>query len=167
MLSLKPLGLLTLLILTGCGFQPLHSYQAPGGASIEAALSSVAIGVIAEREGQMLRNHLIDRFAPSGAPAYRLTARVSESIGSALVARDRIATRRTLTSTATFTLVNRDGQTIMSGSESANTRFDVVDDVSRAFADVSAERAARRRAVRELADKITRRVGFALGRAAR
>lgn len=166
MSSPKALVLLAALALAGCGFQPLHRYQAPGGGSIDAGLSSVAIGVIAEREGQMLRNNLIDRFAPAGAPAYRLTAEVTESVGSQLVARDSFATRRSLTATASFTLTSLDGETILSGSESASTRFDVVDDVSDAFSDVSAERGARRRAVRELADRITRRVGFALGREA-
>lgn len=57
--------------LTACGFRPLYSEPsdtAYGQQSAATALSDVKIGNIPDREGQYLRNALIDRFYQHGYP---------------------------------------------------------------------------------------------------
>ena len=62
---LIPLSLLTLV---ACGFQPLYGTDAEQ-AGVAAQLADVSIDNIPDREGQALRNALIDRFYRHGRPA--------------------------------------------------------------------------------------------------
>lgn len=59
------------LTLSGCGFRPMYGgYSAAADQSAQSAtaLSTIAIDVIPDREGQVLRNDLMDRFYETGAP---------------------------------------------------------------------------------------------------
>ena len=56
------------LTLTACGFQPMYGTASRGNSSIESVLAQVEIGNIPDREGQFLRNDLIDRFYADGRP---------------------------------------------------------------------------------------------------
>jgi LPS-assembly lipoprotein len=55
----------TLLFLTSCGFQPLYG---GGQASVTAHYADIAIPNIPDRDGQYLRNVLIDRLYTQGRP---------------------------------------------------------------------------------------------------
>ena len=151
--------------LTACGFQPLNSYRASAdGDRATAALSAVSVNPIRDRNGQILRNALLDRLDPRGAAQYRLIVEVEESIGEGLLSRDSSATRRTLMVVARFNLTDMNGRTVLAGVERADSRYDVVRQVENAFADVAGEQAARRRVSDEVADRIVRRLGFAFAR---
>lgn len=52
-----------LLMLAACGFTPMY------GSSQQGVLNDVAIENVPNREGQYLRNRLIDRFYTAGTPA--------------------------------------------------------------------------------------------------
>lgn len=68
-------------LLSGCGFQPVygdHSRAAKGDVATD--LAAVKIGIISNREGQILHNFLLDRFNPKGIAAkslYKLDVGVS------------------------------------------------------------------------------------------
>lgn len=47
--------------LTGCGFEPMYQATAPGNSGISQDFKNVSIPIIPDREGQVLRNELIDR----------------------------------------------------------------------------------------------------------
>ena len=66
---------LSLTLITGCGFSPVYGKKSLGGDAVPAALRTIEVETIPDREGQFLRNELIDRFYLSGAPinpAYKL-----------------------------------------------------------------------------------------------
>ena len=57
---------------SGCGFQPLHD----SATSVDSSLGSTRVSIIAERNGQILHNHLRDKLNPEGLapnPLYGLT----------------------------------------------------------------------------------------------
>lgn len=67
--------LCSLLLLASCGFKPLYGTHAAQDENGHARLSDIEISNIPNREGVLLRNHLIDRFYQNGypsAPRYRL-----------------------------------------------------------------------------------------------
>lgn len=57
------------LLTTGCGFTPLYGNHAGAGYGNEDLFQLVAIENIPNRDGQYLRNALIDRFYRAGRPA--------------------------------------------------------------------------------------------------
>lgn len=66
-MMLRFLALASVLVLAACGFTPVYGDRAAG--SVNAALETVAISNIPDRDGQYLRNLLIDRFYRVGRPA--------------------------------------------------------------------------------------------------
>ena len=56
--------LAALLVLSGCGFEPL--YGRFGDSSIADDLARIKIQAIGGRSGQLLRNHLLDGLTPKG-----------------------------------------------------------------------------------------------------
>lgn len=102
------------LALAGCGFTPL--YAAPGtagGGDVTAGLDSIHIDNIPNREGQYLRNQLIDRFYRSGRPAdpaYRLKIDpIAETLTDLDITKSSSATRAQLRLNTHMTL--RDAKT--------------------------------------------------------
>tara|TARA_R110000868_G_scaffold210497_1_gene460543 strand:- start:45 stop:626 length:582 start_codon:yes stop_codon:yes gene_type:complete len=76
--SLPFLGIFSaLFLLSSCGFQPIYGNVSTGAsqANTEELMRRIDIGLINDREGQFLRNALIDRLHNSGtnrAPLYTL-----------------------------------------------------------------------------------------------
>ncbi len=75
-LSLFPiLVCFSMLPLTGCGFQPMYgdystaAQKTTNGNKSAPLLSQIAIDMIPDREGQTLRNHLIDSLYKNGTPS--------------------------------------------------------------------------------------------------
>lgn len=58
--------LLFVLVLTACGFTPLYGDRQDN--TVNAALEQVVLGNIPDRDGQYLRNLLIDKFYVAGRP---------------------------------------------------------------------------------------------------
>ena len=70
-LSLLPILIcFTMLPLAGCGFQPMYGdYSASADkATPNGQSSEISIDIIPDREGQILRNHLIDKLYQNGYP---------------------------------------------------------------------------------------------------
>ena len=142
----------------GCGFQPL--YGSAGNTNVGVELASVEISLIKDRIGQKLRNHLMDRINPSGAPEapnYTLVVTLEVIKQNLAVKKSKISTRANLQITATFSLVgkNRNVGKRFSGTSKIVTSYNIL---SSDFATLIAEQDAKERAVKELSSNISNRV---------
>lgn len=105
--------LFAILTLGACGFTPVHyqsqSQKTEASQSVRADFDRIIIGVIAERQGQELRNHLIDRLYFSGRPTdplYRLDININEpSISQRGITREATTTREQIVFTAKASLI--------------------------------------------------------------
>ena len=153
LLSALP-GLALLTLAGACGFQPLHGGGATGG------LPPVDIGPIAEREGQILRNFLIDRMGDANGRAdYVLDVDVSVSTSALGIRRDEVATRAQVFVTATYVLTDRDGLVLDDGTvrKTGNLNLSTSE-----FASQTSKDAAARRGLALAADELRIRVAAAL-----
>lgn len=150
------------LVLAGCaGYRPLYALDAAaaagaGGAAesttVGAALSRIEVGRIPEREGQILRELLIQRLdTVAGDGRWPLNVALSTSRQSLGIQRDATATRGNFVARARITLTDPDGTVQLSRTIDVITGFSILDDQ---FANLVAERNARDRALDALADRI-------------
>ena len=149
---------ITLLLLMGCGFQPLYGRPA-GAPAVSDQLALIYVDPIENRAGQILRNHLLDRLTPLGAGTearYRLSVDLRFAQESVALEKDDTVTRKNLTVTADYTLREvTERKTLARGSARTVAAYNVVQSD---FATLSAERDAERRAVKELSEEITTRL---------
>ena len=140
--------------LTACGFRPLYGESSQQQQSAAAELSNVRIGNIPDREGQYLRNALIDRFYQHGYPQNpRYTLEVSPVIEtrtdlditkSADTTRSQLKLRTTIVLRDTYdnkTVLKRDLLSVTSYNtlqsqyttrvSEENTRLNALDDLAR------------------------------------
>lgn len=155
-----------LLSIGACGFQPL--YRTPvsepgGGGNAGRALDSIDVAPIANREGQMLRNYLVQALNHNGRPLdpeYRLTATLTESLSRLAIQGDSSATRANLTITTSYRLFRMGSGTLETrGTTRVTTSYNILQDE---FATLSAERSARDRAIRQTSLDIRSRLALAL-----
>lgn len=152
-----PLAVLAALALAACGFQPLYVQQGISEPTVAAELQQIEVAVIAEREGQLLRTFLIERLTPGGRPAdptYRLTIQLRIETQSLSIQADDTATRANLDTVASYTLfIAGDPDAILTDQTNVTTSYNILSDQ---FATITAERDARERAMRQLAESIRR-----------
>lgn len=121
MSSFKAAVFLALFLLSACGFTPLHG-QNEGGAQVSAYYNDIAIANIPDRDGQFLRNELIDRlYAEDGRPTgtrYLLNLRdFKKSVVNLGIRKDATYTRAEMRFTAIMELIDKDsGKIILSRS---------------------------------------------------
>ena len=155
---------LAMLGLAGCGYRPLYG-SSPENAQVSSELAKVRIGLIANRAGHRLRNHLLDRMNPRGepsAPSYALSVNLDETRVDLGVRRDETRTRANLILTATFQLRDTANSRVLFKATARRVASFNIRDAE--FATISAESAARRRSVEGLADEISQRVAIFLNR---
>lgn len=113
--SLRVLLAVCCLSLSGCGFKPLYGDHSVGAES--AVSSGVEIANIPDREGQRLRNLLIDRMYLKGRPAdapYLLTVTpLKTSLTNLGIRKDATSTRAMLQVSATIKLTERATNTVV------------------------------------------------------
>ncbi len=147
-----------LLLLAGCGFHPLYGDN-PNGGTTAAVVQEIAVGDVSEpmapRTAQLLRNALLDNINPAGAPArpkYRLVVNVAETENLLAITQAAQVTRTNLQLSGSYRLLDaKTGTVLHSGLARAITAFNVlrID-----YGNVVAEKDARARLAKELADKI-------------
>jgi LPS-assembly lipoprotein len=148
---------MALTALAGCGFQPLYGggdrNGKPGPAV--AGMAETRIALIADRSGQILRNHLLDQMNPTGSPGqprYELRIGLAERRDNIGIAPDDSATYARISLSASFHLVElASGQPAFSGTSRWTNGFTVVPSH---FANITSEADARSRALREVGDDI-------------
>ena len=145
----------------GCGFQPLYATDG----SARGELARVQIEQIPDRTGQQLRNALLLGFPPGdpNAPAaWRLRVTLTESKQRLGVVKQDVATRANLTLTARYELEDAAaGSTATEGELRSVNSYNILESP---YATLAAERNARTRGVRQIADGLTARLAAWLSR---
>ena len=105
------------LLISGCGFQPLYGNAgADGKQAIESHFPEIAIGNIPDRDGQFLRNLLIDRLHAQGAAPARYTLSVSpvnKNIASIGVRKDATSTRGQILVNTRIRLIEKNSNAVL------------------------------------------------------
>ncbi len=162
MSSRRAILALPALALGGCGFRPLHGPRPQGAAA--PGLQAVRVGLIPERNGQLLRRSLQDRLGRGPDAAVRYDLRVGLAYGVDLqgFARDGTPSRVRITATARWFLydVNTPPRLIANGTERAFDAYNVPE--NQFFAADTARDATERRLVEQLAEDIVQRLALRL-----
>lgn len=151
-----------------CGFRPLYGPASDSADDpVTDSLAAVQVGVIADRDGQMLRNHLHDLLNPgrvSVADAYRLDVTLDSEASDIARETSGFATRTAVRVRARFKLVDAaSGQTLINDRTRVVTAFNIIDNK---YSTVIADEGARERAVRQIAYDIRRRLAVYFATAA-
>ena len=148
-------------LLTGCGFEPLYGHRSGHSSAAVTEFARISISPVGDRKGQVLRNALLEWLTPHGGPAkpsYRLDIQLSESRSDLVVLKDARATLAKMRLVASFALKTADnGAPLSAGRAESTTTFNIV---TSEFANLSAERDARRRAVIVISDDIRQRLAL-------
>jgi LPS-assembly lipoprotein len=161
--GLRAAALLLLGGLSGCGFHPLYATdpKAPH-TDFTQQMARVRVESIEDRNGQILRNALIQHLTPEGEPTkplYTLSVTLSEAMSGVGFQKDASASAGEMTITADFALHNPNGTIALLGS---TTSVVDVNYLGPTYASVAAERDAEQRALSTIADTITDRVAIFL-----
>ncbi|MBY0293546.1 MAG: hypothetical protein K2W92_09720 [Alphaproteobacteria bacterium] len=153
MLFSKLLSFLSLCcLLTACGFHPLYTPK-----ECHDVFYPIKIATILDRDGQILRNYLIDRLTPEGSPAhpqYTLEIILNDATRSTGISRDETTSR--MEATLTASLILKDAKTdkvLYTHTVNAVNSYSILN--QNYYADLVAAVYARREAIRLLSDKIT------------
>ncbi len=147
------LGLATV---NACGFQPLYGDINEATAATEEELARIQIGNIPDREGQMLRNALIDRLQPRGQSddiGYRLdVSPLRESLTDLDITKSADTTRAQLRLDTSITLKDiQTGEILLSRSLRAIASYNIL---GSEFATRVSENNTRENAIEDLARQI-------------
>ncbi|MBS0271355.1 MAG: hypothetical protein JSR85_01760 [Proteobacteria bacterium] len=153
MWSSKLISLSLCLFLVACGFQPLYT---PMGENANISYP-IKIATIANREGQLLRNDLIDLLTPEGQPAhpqYILEVTLTEVIRDTGINKDETTNRKEAILNANIILRNKKTQAIVyQHTTKAINSFSVIS--QNYYSDLVAQEFAKKEATHLLAQKIT------------
>ncbi|HEY7945113.1 MAG TPA: LPS assembly lipoprotein LptE [Casimicrobiaceae bacterium] len=146
---------LSALVLSGCGFHPLY-----GGANgaMSATLSTIYVEPVPDRLGYELRNQLIDLLDGPGTATgatYRLTLALSETTQGIALQNDATITRYNDTLKVSYTLTDRAGKTVTSGTETGLSAYNVLPSGPQAnYGTLAAQQDAEKRAAQDIAERI-------------
>lgn len=154
------------LMLGACGFHPLYGKNKYTAVGVEEKLALVQIGNIPNREGQYLRNELIDRFYRGERPTnpkYSLSVRpLSESLINLDITTDSDSTRGQLKIVSHFTFADKQtGETLIERNIQAVTSYNILNSE---FATRVSEDNARLNAIEDLARQIEHQINIYLKR---
>jgi len=152
--------LLSLLLLTACGFTPVYGTQA--NKAVSTGFNDIDIALIPNREGQFLRNALIDRFYTNGIPTstnYHLKITpINETTYDFDITVESEATRHQLKLNTTMSLIdNRTKQTILTRNLLSISSYNVLQSE---FSTIVTEQSARENALNDLARQIERQLSL-------
>ena len=147
---------------SGCGFRPVYG-SASATTSAAARLAQVHVETIPERNGQILRNALIERMNVNGLPprpAYRLVIGLKEDELDLGIRRDATVTRGQIKMTATYQLLEvATGAVADQGTARSVSSYNVVESD---FGTFVSRADAQARALQDLSEDITLRLALRL-----
>ncbi len=157
------------LLAAGCTVQPLYSSHGTGAAvggavapDMRAKLASVAVDPVGDVYGQQVRNRLIFLLGGGAGepanPTYRLNLGLSQTVLNTMTVDIGDETDRSgrpsagiVKATSHFVLKDKDGKPVAAGTRTVGSSYDRP---RQEFANLRAERDARKRAAEELAEQI-------------
>jgi LPS-assembly lipoprotein len=149
-------SLVFVLVLSGCGFQPMYGMQQDG--STVSKLKNVKVDVIADRSGQILRNYLLDMMTAdsSASNKYLLKVALVETSPQSAFRRDNTARHVEIVINATIYLQNLEtGKTEYTDTLTEVGSFSLGPKAEYAsYSATVAEDSSRERALKILADNI-------------
>ena len=159
------LCLLSALTLTNCGFSPMygkHTNQAAPDIGIEDHLALTSINTIPNREGQILRNILVDRFHRHGTPqsaTYALSITpIQESTTDLDITKTADSTRAQLRLSTSITLTDTvTGKPLFTKSLRSITSYNIL---ASEFSTRISEQSTRKNALRDLSNQIETALGL-------
>jgi LPS-assembly lipoprotein len=147
------------LLLAACGFSPIYMSHG-SNEPVAKALNNVEIASIPDRQGQMLRNHLIDRMYTSGRPAHpvaTLEVKLRSTETDVGTQKDATTVRRELSLWADYVLKSPGGEELAKSTAHSVVGFSKLDEQ---YGTVAAERNAYERAINEVGEQIVNRVSL-------
>ena len=163
MKTLLSLALLLLIpsLLAGCGFRPIYGSQAANGeSSVAMELNNIAIDNIPDRDGQMLRNDLIDHLygkSRPSKPAYTLKIIIRSAEEDLGILANATATRSLIDMYGDYSLLDAKGKVLLKGTAHSVASFDKLDQI---FATVAARQDAHQRTLNEMSEQIVNRLSL-------
>ncbi|MDD3370516.1 MAG: LPS assembly lipoprotein LptE [Alphaproteobacteria bacterium] len=154
-------SLVVSLLLSGCGFRPIYgSHGADGRSLVADEMNSVAIDNIPEREGQILRNALVDRMYRANRPdkpAYRLSIKIRSVEQDSGILANATVTRELLDVYGDYVLVDSKGKKLLSGTAHSVASFDKLDQI---YGTVEARKNAYLRTLNEISEQVVNRLSL-------
>lgn len=144
-------------LLAGCGFRPLYGPREAG--TVTQGLETIRVGLIPERNGQLLRRNLEQRLGTGGAQMrYDLRVGLAYGIDLQGFARDGTPSRVRITASASWFLYDTASppRLVANGSERAFDAYNVPE--NQFFSADTSREATERRLLDQLADDIVRRI---------
>lgn len=169
MLSFKRLiaviAVLAVLPLAGCGFKPMYTVQ-KGGDSLSRDFGNIEISNIPDREGQVLRNLLIDRLYTRGRQA---STRYVLDMTPVKIKSKNLGIRKTATATFTqiyvstnLTLTDRfTGEKVLERELTTVNSYNILNSQ---YATIVSERAAQEQALKEIAENAVTQIALYFNR---
>jgi LPS-assembly lipoprotein len=156
---LRPGVVALAVFLSACGFSPVygpHSDSAP----VTESLGQILITNIPDRQGQMLKNHLIDRLYVHGRPSSP-DAKLDVSLHSTEVdlgvQKDATASRRQYNLWADYVLRSMDDHQLAKGTAHSVVSYSKLD---AQYGTVMTEKNAQERATTEVGEQIVNRLSL-------
>lgn len=161
---------MVLLLLAGCGFEPLHAERGNGASTVDQ-ISQVKIDLIEDisppkvhvnsRYDQVLRNELLNRLNPDGKPSrprYALQIQLSQSESQVAIEPDGTSARTNVSITANYRLISLDdGKPVLHGTSTGVNSYGII---TNSYATLVGGQDAHKRALQTVADDIARRVAL-------
>lgn len=147
-----PLAALLLLMLSACGFAPVHGARETH--QLNAALPAIDVTADRSRLGQLLQAEIEDHLNPSrllAAAQYRLNIAVNEQLIPLFINNDGTASRGDIRFVSTYALTRiRDGKVIDTGTIERVSSFNSSEQAD--YATFLVQQDARQRGIMELAE---------------
>ena len=148
---------LLVMVLAGCGFQPLMARR--DDSRVQEAFAQIKVAVIADRSGQILRNYLLDDLNPRGAQGperYTLRVILSEPRREVAISRDSTANVVAYGASVSFSLSdNRSRMPNFTGNSSSQSTYVVTNSE---YATLSSFNAARDRVLQDVSADIRQQI---------
>lgn len=160
MMKLLVVLLALLLTLSACGFSPIYSGKGSSAPPVAKALNNIYIANIADRDGQFLRNHLIDRIYGTGRPAnptMHLEITLSSNTRELGIQKDSTASRSELDQWANYELKDKDNNQLLKGQAHSLVSYSKL---NAQYGTLAAQRNAKERALKEMGEEIVNRLSL-------
>ena len=149
------------LLLTACGFHPVYGARnASSDSPVALDLNNIAIDNIPDRNGQMLRNDLIDRMYGRNRPdkpAYTLKINIHNTEEDLGILANASSTRSLLNMYGDYSLTDASGKELLHGSAHSVASFDKLDEM---YGTVAAREDAYERTLHEVSEQIVNRLSL-------
>lgn len=150
-----------LMMLAGCGLQPM--YAGGGNGAVAQGLAAIDVAPIEGRDGWLVRNALRDRLgnaAPQGGARYRLDVLLDDDLeGLGLLTDDTVGRERRRLRARYQLVESASGRVVVDATAGSDAGIDVV---SSEYATIAAEQTALENLARDVADRIVTRLTLAL-----